>query len=342
MNKLHSTFLEACHGRNRGHIPVWFMRQAGRYLPEYRRLRAHYDILTICRTPELAAEVTLQPIRRFPLDAAIIFADISLLPMAMGVKLSILDSVGPVLDKPLRSSRDIKRLRELKDYQEVSFIIKTIRLIRENLRGKIPLIGFSGAPFTLASYIIEGKPSKDFSNTKSLMYGNTALWRILMDKLTNSVIKYLIIQIEAGVEAVQLFDSWVGCLSRSDYRRYVLPWSERIFKQLQRMNVPTIHFGTNTAHFLKDFASVNSSVVGVDWRVSIREAAELIGRRKAIQGNLDPSVLLAPFPIIRRKVDELSRELSDRRRYIFNLGHGILPQTPVENVERLVEYVHSI
>jgi uroporphyrinogen decarboxylase len=331
-------FLKACRSEPVDRIPVWFMRQAGRSLPGYRELRKKYDVLTLAQTPELAAQVSLEPIEKLGVDAAILFADIMLLPLAMGVDLKIVDSVGPVIDNPIKSQSDIDRLAAF-DPAKIEYLTKTISILRTEL--KVPLIGFSGAPFTLASYLIEGKPTHTWVKTKQFMLNQPEAWNALMEILSRAIISYLSAQIDAGAQAVQLFDSWAGCLSPSEYRQYVLPHVQSIFSALAVKNVPRIHFATNTGAMLKDFANVDCEVIGVDWRIDIGEAKKMIGA-KAIQGNLDPVVLLADKKIIEASVNEILRGVATPKQgFIFNLGHGVLPETDDKKVRELVDYIHA-
>ena len=330
-------FLKACRREAVDRTPVWFMRQAGRYMPEYRKLRERHSILELARTPELACQVTLQPVRAFPVDAAIIFADI-LLPMEpLGAGLRF--SPGPVIDRPVRSAADVRRLREFEPREDLGFVMEAVRLARREL-GDTPLIGFAGAPFTVASYLVEGGPSDGFVRTKALMHGDPRAWDALMRKLRVMTAEYLKAQIEAGAQAVQLFDSWVGALSPDQYRRFVLPHSRFVLEALRPLGVPVIHFGTGTAGFLEDFASAGGDLVGVDWRVDLREAWRRVGAR-GIQGNLDPVLLMAPRAALKRAVGEVLAQARGRRGFVFNLGHGILPQTPVESVRAVVDWVHA-
>lgn len=339
---MNTAFLDACWSRKTRDVPIWFMRQAGRSSPAYRKIREKYPVLTICRTPELAAQVTMLPIRELGVDAAILFADIMLPLIPAGVKITIKDNVGPVIANPIKKTKDIAKLSEVTMKEEFGFLAETIRLLRRELRNSVPLIGFSGAPFTLASYMIEGGPTRTFVKTKSFMYGNKAGWSALMNKLTRLVTAYLQWQIQSGVQAVQLFDSWVGYLSPADYQEYVLPYTKKIFHAVgQEGVVPRIHFGVNTTSFLEDFASVECEVIGVDWRAPIKDAWKRIGYHKAIQGNLDPAVLLADFSVVKQKTDEILRGVGRRRGFIFNLGHGVLPQTSVTTLKKLVAYVHQ-
>ena len=322
--------------------PVWFMRQAGRSLPEYRKIRETYDLFTICQNPELCAEVTLQPVRRLGVDGAVLFADI-MLPVAfgLGVELQLVDGIGPVIERPIRSMADIDRLQARSPGEAVPFVLETIKLLRRELDSSVAMIGFAGAPFTLAGYLIEGKPSREFLITKTMMYTEPALWDALMTRLSRLVLDYLLAQIDAGAQLVQLFDSWVGCLSPADYRRYVQPHVAGIFKGLRRADSPSIHFGTGTAGILSLMREAGGDVIGVDWRVDLGEAWRVIGYDRGIQGNLDPAVLLAPWPLIEDGARRVIEAAGGRPGHIFNLGHGVLPASPVEHLQRLVEFVHA-
>lgn len=331
------TFLRACRRQPTDYTPVWYMRQAGRYMPEYRKLRQKYDMLTLTQTPELAAQITMQPVNYLGVDAAILFADIMCVPIAMGVDVKIVDSVGPIIDHPIKNQADVDKLQDF-GTSEIDYLTQTIKLVRQEL--KVPLIGFSGAPFTLASYLIEGQPTRDWFTTKRFMYNQPELWGQLMNKLSDCVIFYLKQQIKAGAQAIQLFDSWVGCLSAADFRQYVLPYNKRIFEALNDAQVPRIIFGTDTAAILTDFASVECEVVGLDWRIDMGVAQELLVG-KAIQGNLDPSVLMSSFTTITAKTDQILRSLKTRQGYIFNLGHGVYKQADPDILKRLVNYVHT-
>ena len=330
-------FLKACRRQPVDRVPVWFMRQAGRYMKEYRVLREKYSILDLAKTPELACEVTLQPVRKMPVDAAIIFADILLPVEPMGVGLRF--APGPVIDNPVRSSRDVQKLKEYEPREGLSCVMQALRLARQALNG-LPLIGFAGAPFTLASYLIEGGPSHDFIKTKGFMHEQPQAWDLLMRKVRRITTEYLRGQIEAGAQAVQLFDSWIGALSPEEYRRYVLPHSRFVLKRLSREGVPVIHFGTGTSGFLEDFSAAGGDVIGIDWRIDLSKAWKRIGK-KAVEGNLDPVLLLAPRDVLRRAVRGILAQVHGRRGFIFNLGHGILPQTPVDNVRAVVDWVHG-
>lgn len=338
---MNDRFLRACRCEPVDCTPVWFMRQAGRYMAEYRSLRAKHSMLELCKTPELAAQVTLQPIERFPLDAAIIFADILLPLEAMGLHLEFAEGEGPVIHNPVRERADVERLKVIEG-RELEYVAEAIRQARQALRGRVPLIGFAGAPFTLASYAIEGGGSRNYVLTKSIMYREPDVWHKLMDKLARVVVGYLRRQIRAGAQAVQLFDSWVGCLSAGDYVEYVLPHVQLIFEGLKREGVPMIHFGTGTTAILKHMREAGGDVIGVDWRIPLDEAWSLIGHDWAVQGNLDPVALYGPLGEIERRIEDILRRAGGRNGHIFNLGHGILPTTPVEHVEAAIGMVHKL
>ncbi len=333
-------FLKACRREAVDRTPVWLMRQAGRYMPEYRALREKYDILTMCRTPELAVQVTLQPVARFDLDAAILFSDIMIPLRGMGVEFEIREGVGPIVASPVRDARGAGALRVLEPEADVPYVLEALRLLRRELDGQIPLIGFAGAPFTLASYLVEGRGSRELLLTKQLMYCDPAAWHTLMDRLADSIGAYLRAQVRAGAQAVQLFDSWVGALSPRDYREFVLPHSRKIFDMLRDARVPRIHFGTGTASLLELMRQAGGDVMGIDWRVPLPQAWARLGD-VALQGNLDPAVLLASPDVVEAQAREIMDGVAGRRGHIFNLGHGVLPQTPLENVERLIDVVHS-
>ncbi|MSP13910.1 MAG: uroporphyrinogen decarboxylase [Chloroflexi bacterium] len=332
-------FLRACRNLPVDRTPIWIMRQAGRYLPEYRALREHYDLLQICEHPELAAEVSLQPLRRFDLDAAILFSDIMIPLRPIGVDLQIVENVGPVIARPIRDAAAVAALRPLEPEADVPYVLQTIRLMRQELGSKTPLIGFAGGPFTLASYLVEGKPSRDFAQTKGLMYTQPETWHALMARLAQVVTRFLQAQVAAGVQAVQLFDSWVGALSPRDYREYVQPYSAAIFQAIS--TVPTIHFGTDTATLLQEMYQAGGDVIGLDWRIDLDRARQQLGPSAAVQGNLDPTLLLAPGEVWVRQAREILALNGDRPGHIFNLGHGIRPDTPPDAVARLVDTVHG-
>ncbi len=333
-------FLMACQRKPTTYTPIWLMRQAGRYMEEYRALRKKYSFLEMCKNPRLAAEVTLQPIRQLQVDAAIIFADILLPLEPMGIKLEFAKDEGPVFKHPIREMEQIEKLRIINPEEDLPFLMEAIRLVRKELDGKVPLIGFSGAPFTLASYIIEGGHSKNYTLTKGMMYQNRPAWDRLMEKLSEVLIRYLNAQIQAGAQALQFFDSWVGCLSPTDYETYVLPYSRKVMEGVDK-SVPLIHFATTSSTLLERMKQAGGDVIGVDWRVDLREAWSRIGYDVAIQGNLDPVILLTSVEVIEREVKRILKSAKGRPGHIFNLGHGILPNTPVENVVALVDMVHE-
>ncbi|MGI9079060.1 MAG: uroporphyrinogen decarboxylase [Gemmatimonadaceae bacterium] len=336
-----SLFVRAARRESVERTPVWFMRQAGRILPEYRALREKWSLIDICRQPELCAEVTLQPMRRMELDAAVLFADIMLPLIGIGVELDLVDNVGPVIRHPIRTIEQVRALRPIEPDADVPFVMETIRLLKTELGARRAVIGFSGAPFTLASYLIEGKPSREFLLTKTLMNSEPLVWHELMDRLTEIMIAYLRAKVSAGVDALQLFDSWVGCLSPNDYARHVAPYSRRIFAALAPAGVPFIHFGTNTAGLLPQMKDDGATVIGVDWRIPLDVAWKTVGYNLGIQGNLDPALLLAPWTAIQGAAEDILRRVGTRPGHIFNLGHGLLPDTPLDNARRLVDFVHE-
>jgi uroporphyrinogen decarboxylase len=319
--------------------PVWFMRQAGRYLPEYHAARQGRELLEVCRDPGLVAEITLQPLRRMDLDAAILFSDIMVPVAAMGADVRIEERVGPVVSNPIRVAGDLRNLRPFDPEADVPFVLEAIRLLRKELR--VPLIGFAGGPFTLASYLVEGGPSRNHERTKALMHGAPDSWGTLMSALGAAVLAYLIAQVGAGVQAVQVFDSWAGALDPDDYTRFVLPTMREIFDGLAGLGVPRIHFGVGTGELLTLMRDAGADVVGVDWRVPLHEAWERIGYDVAIQGNLDPAACLAPWEAVEAKSLAVLRRAGGRQGHVFNLGHGVLPRTKVETLQRLVDLVHE-
>ena len=321
--------------------PVWFMRQAGRILPEYRALRERLTLIEISQRPEVAVEVTLQPLRRMPVDGAILFADIMTPLLGAGVPLDIVDGVGPVIESPVRDEAAVRALPALEPERDVPHVLETVRLLRRALDPDVALIGFAGAPFTLASYLIEGRPSRDFVRTKSLMYGAPETWRMLMHRLTELTVAYLRAQISAGVDAVQLFDSWIGALSPEDYARYVQPFMRRIFTSLGPAGVPMIHFGVNTATLLEEISRDGAGVIGLDWRIPLDEGWARVGHNLAVQGNLDPVALFAPNDVLEAKALDVLERAGRRPGHIFNLGHGVLPGTPLDNAIRLAEFVRD-
>ena len=316
------------------------MRQAGRYMAEYRAIRERHSLLEICGNPDLATEVTLQPVKRVDVDAAILFSDLLLPLEPMGLPFDFIKGEGPQLERPIDSTDDIDRLKVFEPREALKHVLSAIRQIQSELSGRLPLIGFAGAPFTLASYAIEGGHSNTFAKTKALMYGHPDGWHRLCEKLSTIVADYLTAQIEAGVNAVQVFDSWVGALSAADYREFALPHTRRIFEAVGS-RVPTIHFGTGTAAILEELREAGGDVIGVDWRIPIDEAWTRIGSSRGVQGNLDPTLLLGPPARMLQQTDTVLARVGNRPGHIFNLGHGILPSTPVEHVQMLAQYVHS-
>ena len=337
---INDRFLKACRREPVDRTPVWFMRQAGRYMAEYQRIRAKHSILDVCKIPDLAAEVTLQPIERFDLDAAIIFADILLPLEPIGLQLTFMEERGPVIFNPVRDQDDVARLRQVEP-DAFRFSSDAVSLTKKALDGRVPLIGFAGAPFTLASYAIEGGSSRNYLNTKQMMFSRSDQWHSLLRKLSDVVITYLENQIRAGVDVVQIFDSWVGCLSPADYGEYVLPHVGSVIDRLKPHGIPIIYFGTGTSTLLPLMRSAGSDVMGLDWHVELDEAWERVGFDVAVQGNLDPVVLFAPLPEIERRIKDILNKAGNRAGHIFNLGHGILPKTPVEHVESAIEFVHK-
>jgi uroporphyrinogen decarboxylase len=317
------------------------MRQAGRYMADYRAIRAKHSLLEICRLPEVAAEVTLQPVRAIEVDAAILFSDLLVPLEPMGLPFDFVKGEGPAIDHPLRSGADLERLKRFEPREALRHVLETIRIVRRELDGRVPLIGFAGAPFTLASYAIEGGPSTSFEHTKALMYSDPRTWHRLGELLATMVADYLVAQIEAGAQAVQIFDSWVGSLSPADYREFALPHSRTIFERLKDTGVPTIHFGVNTTTLLPLMREAGGDVIGADWRIPLDEAWERIGADRGIQGNLDPTLLLGPLDRLRAGARDVLRRAAGRPGHIFNLGHGILPSTPLEHVQELARFVHE-
>jgi uroporphyrinogen decarboxylase len=334
-------FLAACRRERTPYTPVWLMRQAGRYMEEYRKLRAQYDFLELCKKPDLAAEITVTPVERLGVDAAILFADILLPLEPMGVGLEYSKGDGPVIHHPVSSRTHVEQLLEFDPEEALPFVFEAVRKTCAALNSKVPLIGFAGAPFTLASYLVEGGGSRNYLKTKKLIYSNPGAWRGLMERLSSLTSKYLNAQIAAGVEAVQIFDSWAGCLSPDDYERFVLPYTRATIKGLTS-GIPVIHFSTGTGGFVKSLRAAGGDVIGVDWRVNLDAAWDALGHDVGIQGNLDPAALLASPKEIRRRVSEILTRAGGRPGHIFNLGHGVLPETPVENVLAMVEAVHEL
>ncbi len=336
-----SRFLKAVRREPTDATPIWIMRQAGRFLPEYMAVRRKVTFMELCKTPHLAAEVTLIAQRVLGVDAAILFADLLPILEPMGMQLEYLEGEGPVIHNPLVGAADIDRLRRLDDVNSLSYVFDAVRLIRRDLPADIPLLGFAGAPFTLASYAVEGGGSKNYARIKKLMYSDAGAWETLMNCLTGSLIKYLLAQIEAGCQAVQLFDSWAGCLSTNDYREYVLPHTKAVIDGVKHA-APVINFATGNPALLPLLREAGGDVIGIDWRVDLRDAWKTVGHDVAVQGNLDPIVLLSDLKTVRRKAGDVLRAAEGRPGHIFNLGHGVLPETPAENVKALVSLVHEL
>ncbi len=338
---MNNTFLKACKGQKVKHTPVWLMRQAGRYMKEYQSVRSRVDFLTLCKTPDLAAEVTLQPVNVLGVDAAILFSDILIPAEAMGMKLEFTEKKGPVLGEPIRTKSAIDRLIIPDTEDSMPFVLDTIRILRKELEKKVPLIGFAGAPFTLATYMIEGGSSKNFTNVKRMMYKNPGLFNLLMDKITATTIEYLSAQIHAGAQTVQLFDSWAGVLTPHDYENLVFPHIQLAIAVLKKLKVPVIYFINNCAGLLHIAKKSGADVIGIDWRVDMGRAVRTLGKKVSVQGNLDPCILLGTPEKIQESTRAILRKASSARGHIFNLGHGILPETPVEHAIALVEAVHG-
>lgn len=339
---MNDIFLKACMGEKTRPVPVWIMRQAGRYLPDYQRVRSKVDFLTLCKTPELAAEVTLQPVDVLGVDAAILFSDILIPLEPMGIQLAFSEGKGPILTPPVRTAEQVKALKSITPEQDVPFVLETIRILRRELTNKCPLIGFGGAPFTLATYLIEGGSSRNFLNTKRMMFQTPELFHDLMSRLTDVTTSYLSAQIHAGAQVIQLFDTWGGILSVTDYEHLVMPYVKRILNTLSNLSTPTIYFvydGSHLLHLLKD---INANVIGLDWRADISRAVALLGAEKSVQGNLDPCALLLPEQQLRERVKAILRAGQTAKTHIFNLGHGILPEIPWEKARMLVNMVHEL
>jgi uroporphyrinogen decarboxylase len=334
-----SPFVRACRGLDVPHTPVWFMRQAGRSLPEYRKIRQGTGMLESCRRPDLVTEITLQPVRRHHVDAAILFSDIVIPLAAAGIDLDIVAGTGPVVADPIRTPADVERLRPI-TADDVDYVAKAVRMLVAEL-GPTPLIGFAGAPFTLASYLIEGGPSRTYGKTKAMMYGEPRLWHDLCARLADITLAFLRTQVRAGVSAVQLFDSWAGALSEADYRRHVLPHSAAVLTGLADAGVPRIHFGVGTGVLLPAMGEAGADVVGVDWRTPLDRATVQIGPGRAVQGNLDPAILFAPWPVVEREARRVLVQGRATPGHVFNLGHGVMPETDPDVLTRLVELVHD-
>jgi uroporphyrinogen decarboxylase len=330
--------VRACRREPVERTPVWFMRQAGRSLPQYRELRKRFTLFEICRRPELCAEVTLQPVAAHGVDAAVMFADIMLPVVGMGVDVELVESVGPVVDRPIETMADMERLHVPEPEEAVPFVLEAVRRVRGELAPERAVVGFCGGPFTVAGYLIEGRPTREFAKTKRCMYSAPDVWHGLMEKLAGAFARYVAAQVRAGADVIQVFDSWVGALSVDDYREFAAPYSERI---LASITAPTIHFGTGTAHLLRDMAQAGGDVIGLDWRVPIARGWELVGFDRGVQGNLDPALLLGPFERVAAATDAILAAVDGRPGHIFNLGHGVLPDTDPADLRRLVELVHE-
>ncbi len=341
MNKknFNDTFLKACRGEKTEYVPAWYMRQAGRSQPEYRKLKEKYSLFEITHQPEVCAYVTRLPVEQYDVDAAILYKDIMTPLPALGVNVEIKSNIGPVIDNPIRSLADVEKLGELHPEQDIPYVLDTIKLLtKEQLN--VPLIGFTGAPFTLSSYMIEGGPSKNYNKTKAFMYTEPKAWFALMDKLADMAITYVKAQIQAGASAIQIFDSWVGALNVSDYRIYIKPVMERIFRELQKENVPLIMFGVGASHLAMEWNDLPLNVIGLDWRLPITKAREM-GINKTVQGNLDPAVLLSPWEVIEERTKEILDAGMDGNGYIFNLGHGVFPSVQPEVLKKLTSFIHT-
>jgi uroporphyrinogen decarboxylase len=339
MKPFNDTFLRACRRETVSHIPVWYMRQAGRYDADYRKIREKYSLVEIVEHPEVCVEVTKMPIEKLGVDAAILFSDIMIPIGALGLPFEIRENVGPVIDTPIRTEEDVLRLELFEAKDALPHVLQTIGQLKTELT--VPLIGFTGAPFTLASYMIEGAPSREYVKTKQMMFGNTPLWFLLMDKLGDMIIHYATRQVEAGASAIQIFDSWVGSLAPDDFEVYVMPTMKRIFSALRPLNVPLIYFGVTTGELLTQFKACGATVVGIDWRVPLRSARERLGADVALQGNLDPIMLLTPWSELERRTQQILDEGMKHPGFIFNLGHGVKPSIPVEILQRLTHFIQE-
>jgi len=334
-------FLKACRGEPVDYTPVWFMRQAGRYMKEYRALKEKYSFLEMCQTPELATEVTLQPLKPLGVDAAIIFADILLPLEPMGTGLEFIKGDGPSIPRPVRTRKDVENLRPVNSEEQLGYVGQAIKLVRQEIEGKIPLVGFAAAPFTLCSYMVEGGKSSEFKITKLLMYEEPDTWKLLMEKVSTVLIDYLKMQVAAGAQALQIFDSWIGCVTPEDYREYILPYCQKVMNALKDLDVPVINFSTGTSSMLDVIAQAGGDVMSFDWRINIDQARDIIGWEKPVQGNMDPVVLFAPIPVIKKRVHDILDRVGGKPGHIFNLGHGILQHTPVDHVKAVVDMVRE-
>lgn len=338
---MNDRFLRACRREPVDATPVWFMRQAGRYMADYRELRRRYSLMDICRAPELAVAVTMQPVEVIEVDAAILFSDLLVPFTPMGIDFDFVKGEGPSIENPIRSDRDVARLRRFEPRHALAHVLETIRILRKELEDRVPLIGFGGAPFTLAAYAIEGGPSTNYAYTKTFMYSQPAAWHRLCEYFADVMTGYLTAQVEAGVQALQIFDSWAGALGRQDYREFVLPHSRRLISGLASTNVPLIHFGVGTTAILREIAEAGGDVIGIDWRQPLDDAWAVVGEDRAVQGNLDPTLLLGPRDRMLMAADDVLARAAGRSGHIFNLGHGVLPMTSLERVQELAKHVHD-
>jgi len=322
--------------------PVWFMRQAGRYMSDYRALRGRFSLLEICRQPELAVAVTLQPVDVIEVDAAILFSDLLLPFTPLGLDFDFIKGEGPAISNPIRTAGDVDRLHVFESRVELGHVLETIRLLRRELEGRVPLVGFGGAPFTMAAYAIEGGPSTNYARTKAFMYSQPRAWHRLCERFASTIADYMLAQIEAGAQAIQIFDSWAGALHAADYREFAQPHTRAIFDRLAGAGVPLIHFGVGTTAILRDLTAAGGDVIGLDWRLPINEAWDIVGHDRGVQGNLDPTLLLAPVDRLFAGADDVLRRVGGRPGHVFNLGHGVLPMTSLERVQELARYVHRV
>ena len=334
-------FMAACHHQQPDATPVWFMRQAGRSLREFREIRKQYDLLSITKIPELCAEVTMMPVKRLGVDGAVLVSDIVVPLQDMGISLELVPDIGPIIHNPVRTLKDVEALRIIDPQESMGYILETLRILDRELEDKQAVIGFSGSPFTLACYMIEGRPSRDYALAKSLMYGQPQTWHALMEKLTEVVSRFLVAQIHAGADVVQLFDSWIGALSPASYTQYVQPYVRRIFDAVKQTGTPSIHFGTGNASLLELMAAAGGDIIGLDWRVNLDEAWQRVGFEHGVQGNLDPTLMLTDWPTIERGMQDVLQRAANRPGHIFNLGHGVLPASNPDLLKQLVDAVHE-
>lgn len=334
-------FMAACHHQQPDATPVWFMRQAGRSLREFREIRKQYDLLSITKIPELCAEVTMMPVKRLGVDGAVLVSDIVVPLQDMGISLELAPDIGPIIHNPVRTMKDVEALRIIDPEESMGYILETLHILDRELAGKQAVIGFSGSPFTLACYMIEGKPSRDYALAKSLMYGQPHVWHALMEKLTVVVSRFLVAQINAGADVVQLFDSWIGALSPASYAQYVQPYVRRIFDAVQQTGTPSIHFGTGNASLLELMTEAGGDIIGLDWRVNLDEAWQSVGFEHGVQGNLDPTLMLTDWPTVEKGMQDVLQRAANRPGHIFNLGHGVLPASNPDLLKQLVDAVHE-